>query len=84
VVTPQAPTSPSLVVVVEGLQYRQLNFYGKGALFNHTQHHDRPSYALMAFRQSIITLVARRGLIDGSGPAAHIKRPPLAFALSRA
>jgi hypothetical protein len=37
----------------------------------HTQHHDRASYALMAFRQSIITLVARRGLIDGSGPAAH-------------
>jgi hypothetical protein len=25
----------------------------------HTQHHDRPSYALMAFCQSIITLVAR-------------------------
>ena len=26
---------------------------------NRTQHHDRPSYAIMAFCQSIITLVAR-------------------------
>lgn len=40
---------------------------------NHTQHHDRSSYAFMAFCQSIITLVARRGLIDGWGPAARIK-----------
>jgi hypothetical protein len=31
----------------------------EGALLRHTQHHDRPSYALMAFCQSIITLVAR-------------------------
>ena len=31
----------------------------RGASLRHTQHHDRPSYALMAFCQSIITLVAR-------------------------
>jgi hypothetical protein len=39
----------------------------------------------MAFRQSIITLVARRGLIDGLGPCGPpVGKPPLAFALSRA
>jgi hypothetical protein len=43
----------------EGLQNRQWTFTPAGALLTHTQHHDRPSYALMAFCQSIITLVAR-------------------------
>ena len=48
-----------------------------------TQHHDRPSYALMAFCQSIITIVGRLGLIDGSGHCGPPKTI-LAFALSRA
>jgi hypothetical protein len=42
-----------------GLQNRQWTFTRAGALLTHTQHHDRPSYALMAFCQSIITVVAR-------------------------
>jgi hypothetical protein len=46
----------------------------EGAWSGHTQHHDRPSYALMAFCQSIITLVARRGLIDGLGPCGSQER----------
>jgi hypothetical protein len=47
------------VSLPRGASIQTLNLHVEGALLVHTQHHDRPSYALMAFCQSIITLVAR-------------------------
>ena len=66
---PGTPTSPTGAVrrLRRGSNIDSEPFLPEGALLSHTQHHDRPSYALLAFCPSIITLVARRGLIDGLG-----------------
>jgi hypothetical protein len=41
---------------------------------NPTQHLDRPSYTVMAFCQSIISLVVHLGLIGGSGHCGRLHK----------